>query len=117
MADDTNELLGRLIGGHADAADEILARAWTADVPSLLVAAALLADEHRGLMRRAARGATTTRERQLLAIATAHFDRNEDLLDVLVRDHLADHPDNLLVAWIAAQHSPAAQPALTGRNA
>ena len=32
-----------------------------------------------------------------------------DLLDALVRDHLADHPDNLLAAWIAARpHQPTA---------
>ncbi len=29
------------------------------------------------------------------------------LLDALVRDHLADHPDNVLAAWIAAQHNSA----------
>lgn len=112
MTDDTNELLRRLIGGHQDASDEILARAWTGNAPSLLVAAALLAEEHRGLLRRATKNAQTTRDRQLVAIASAHFDDNEDLLDALVRDHLADHPDNLLVAWIAAKHTNAAQPAL-----
>jgi hypothetical protein len=36
------------------------------------------------------------------------------LLDALVRDHLADHPDNILAAWIAAKHTPPAdQPAPT----
>ena len=29
---------------------------------------------------------------------------DEDLLDALVRDHLADHPDSILAAWIATQH-------------
>jgi hypothetical protein len=31
---------------------------------------------------------------------------NACLLDVLVRDHLADHPDHLLAAWIAGQPIP-----------
>jgi hypothetical protein len=26
---------------------------------------------------------------------------DSDLLDVLVREHLAEHPDNVLAAWIA----------------
>jgi hypothetical protein len=33
------------------------------------------------------------------------------LLDALVRDHLADHPDNILAAWIGAQHTRPGQPA------
>lgn len=113
MTDDTNELLRRLVGGQRDAGDEILARAWTGNAPALLVAAALLADEHRGLMRRAGEQARTTRDRQLVAIATAHFELDEDRLDALVRDHLADHPDNLLVSWIAGKHARPAQPALS----
>jgi hypothetical protein len=48
----------------------------------------------------------TTRDRQLIAVAAAHLADNPELLDALVRDHLSDHPDNLLAAWIAAQHSP-----------
>ena len=40
-----------------------------------------------------------------MAIATAHLDGDDDRLDALVRDHLADHPDNVLAAWIAAIHN------------
>ena len=36
--------------------------------------------------------------------AAAHLAHDEDLLDALVRDHLADHPDSILAAWIATQH-------------
>jgi hypothetical protein len=111
MTDETNDLLRRLIGGHEDAGNEILARAWTGNAPSLLVAAALLAEDHRGLLRRATKHAVTTRDRQLVAIAAAHFDHDEDRLDALVRDHLSDHPDNILAAWIAAKHSRSGQPA------
>ena len=44
----------------------------------------------------------TTRDRQLVAIAAAHLDGDHDRVHTLARDHLADHPDHLLVAWIAA---------------
>jgi hypothetical protein len=42
-----------------------------------------------------------------VAIATAHLRGHRDLVDALARDHLVDHPDNVLVAWIAAaSHHP-----------
>jgi hypothetical protein len=45
------------------------------------------------------------RDRQLVAIARAHLDGDEERLDAFGRDHLAEHPDNILAAWIAAQHT------------
>ena len=30
---------------------------------------------------------------------------DHDLFDALIRDHLADHPDNVLAAWIATRHT------------
>ena len=104
MPDDIDNLLGRMIGGDAAADAEILDRAKTANTPKLLVAAALITPEPRELMTRAALSAITTRDRQLVAVAAAHLDGDDDLLDALVRDHLSDHPDNILAAWIAAQH-------------
>ena len=53
-------------------------------------------------MARAGGVAVKTRDRQLVAIATAHLRGERDLVDALARDHLVDHPDNVLVAWIAA---------------
>ncbi len=41
-----------------------------------------------------------------MAVATAHIAGDEELLDALVRDHLADHPDHVLAAWIAARPIP-----------
>jgi len=70
-----------------------------------LVMSALVADDGRTLLEQAAGQASTTRDRQLVAIATAHLDGDDDRLDALVRDHLADHPDNVLAAWIAALHT------------
>ena len=105
---DIEVLLLRLIGGDATAPGEILESARTSDSPPLLVAAALVteqASEPAGFLVRAAKNAATTRDRQLVALATAHLDDDADLLDALVRDHLSDHPDNILAAWIASQRS------------
>jgi hypothetical protein len=53
------------------------------------------------LLVRAADAAGTTRERQLVAIAESLLARDFDRVDVLAREHLADHPDHFLVAVIA----------------
>jgi hypothetical protein len=47
--------------------------------------------------------ARTTRDRQLLAIAHAHLAGEDDLLDALVGDHLVDHPDGRLAAWLTTR--------------
>ena len=67
-----------------------------------------MAEAPQTYLTRAVNCATTTRDRQLVAIATAHLNDNADLLDALARDHLSDHPDSVLAAWIAAQHAPTA---------
>jgi hypothetical protein len=108
MPPDIDLLLLRLIGGDATAPEEILESAGASDSPALLVAAALVTGrpaEQPGFLARAAKQAATTRERQLVAIATAHLDDDADLLDALVRDHLSDHPDNVLAAWIASRRT------------
>lgn len=105
MPDDTDHLIRRLIGGDEAAPRQILDRARSSRSPILLVAAALLADHPAEFLARAARNATTTRDRQLVAIAEAHLDDDPELADAFVREHLADHPDNLLAAWIAARHT------------
>ncbi|MEA2180616.1 MAG: hypothetical protein QOG77_3913, partial [Solirubrobacteraceae bacterium] len=49
--------------------------------------------------------------RQLVAIAAAHLRGERDLVDALARDHLVEHPDNVLVSWIAdASHRTTAAP-------
>ena len=75
------------------------------------MAAALVCADPEPWLSRAAVHAATTRDSQLVAITVAHFGADEDLLDALVRDHLADYPDSLLVGWIAAQHAPSGAPA------
>ncbi|MGZ5399133.1 MAG: hypothetical protein ACXWDM_03910 [Nocardioides sp.] len=102
----TNQtLLHRLVGGDPRAANEILALAPTTDSASVLVAAAMLVRDASHLTR-AAELATGSRERQLVVLAEAHLEGKASLLDVLVRDHLADHPDQVLAAWIAGQSVP-----------
>jgi hypothetical protein len=102
---DDDTLLHRLIGGQPDAPAEVLEVAADSTSTPLLVAAALLAGDLE-LLARAARHATTTRDRQLAAVAEAHLRGNAPLLHVLVRDHLSEHPDNLLAAWIAGRQPP-----------
>ena len=100
------ELIHQLVVGDAAAITEIVDASRTSDDPMILVAAALFAPDGEGLVARARGIAGTTRDRQLVAIAGAHLDGDHELVDALARDHLADHPDNVLVAWIAgASHS------------
>jgi hypothetical protein len=99
---DTDLLIRQLIGGDQRAASRVADLARTSDEPMLLVAAALADPAARGLLTRATVLASSTRDRQLIAIAAAHLDGDADRVNALARDHLADHPDNLLVAWIAA---------------
>lgn len=99
---DNTAPLSRLIGEDPDAPAEILALAATsASAPVLVAAAILTGDLHH--LTRAAGHATTTRDRQLVAVADAHLRGNADLLHVLIRDHLCEHPDSLLAAWIAGR--------------
>ena len=105
MPDDSASLLDRLLSDHPGALAEVLDRANGSTSTPLLVAAALLAQDSE-LLTRATRYATTTRDRQLVALGEAHLSGNADLLEVLVRDHLFEHPDNLLAAWIAERAMP-----------
>jgi hypothetical protein len=95
---ETDRLIHQFIGGDATG---IAARAEHTEDPALLVAAALLHPARSGLLTRAAAAAQTTRDRQLVAIAEAHLAGDADRVNTLARDHLVDHPDNILVAWIA----------------
>ena len=94
-------LLRRLVVGDDAAIAAIVEASHTSDDPLILVAAALFAPEGAGLLDRARDAAATTRDRQLVAIATAHRRGERELVDALARDHLVDHPDEVLVAWIA----------------
>jgi hypothetical protein len=94
-----------VVGGDATIA-EIIERAHTSDDVTTIVAAALFAAVPGDLLERAARVATTTRDRQVVAIAVAQVAGEPDRVDALARDHLVDHPASVLVAWITANRHP-----------
>src|SRR6476469_5116553 len=96
-----HQLLRRLVTGDDAAIRASVEASQTSDDPLILVAAALFAPPGDRLLVRAEKLASTTRDRQVVAIAVAHQRGDRELVDALSRDHLVDHPDNLLVAWIA----------------
>jgi hypothetical protein len=99
---ESERCIRQFIGGDAAAADDIVEQARTSDQPAVLVAAALIDPTAHHSLVRAADLAVTTRDRQLVAVATAHLAGERERVDALARDHLVDHPDSILVAWIAA---------------
>jgi hypothetical protein len=103
MPVEPDNVIHRLAVGDDSAIAEIVERARTSDDVSTVVAAAVFAPgEHDALMARAAALAVTTRDRQVVAIAAAHLAGDADRVEDLARDHLADHPDSVLVAWITS---------------
>jgi hypothetical protein len=78
--------------------------------PILLVALALLTQD-RAPLEWAARLARVSRDRQLVALADARLSGDAGLFDALVREHLADYPDQQgLATWLATDHHTTAQP-------
>ena len=71
----------------------------------MLTAAALVVPSWQPLLARAAAAAEATRDRQLVAIAAAYLRGDADRALLLARDHLAEHPNSLLAAHIAAAPS------------
>ena len=100
--EDSHILIRHLISGDPAAAGEILTRATTSTEPLVLTAAALLEPGTPSLLDRATATAITTRDRQLAALAAAHIAGDHDLVSALAREHLLDHPDSVLAAWIAS---------------
>src|SRR4051812_7915055 len=95
-------LIHQLAVGDPQSVARLVEEAQGSEDVTTLVAAALFAAEPTELMGRATALAATSRERQLVAIATAHLAGDRDRVEDLARDHLADHPDGVLVAWITA---------------
>jgi hypothetical protein len=94
-------MIRRAIGGSADAISWVMAHADATDDASLISMAALL-ERLPDRLDRAAVVASTSRDRQVVAIARAHLAQQGDLVDALARDHLVDYPDSLIVAWMAS---------------
>jgi hypothetical protein len=106
MAAEPDNVIHQLVMGGAAAIAEIIERAQTSDDVTTMVASAMFAPVPGDLLHRAAGVATTTRDRQVVAIAVAHVAGDADRVDALARDHLVDHPDSVLVAWISANTHP-----------
>ena len=92
---DIDLLIAQLITGQTTATAGIVARARTSEEPILLVAAALIVPTATqltapDLLARARTCAASTRDRQLVAIATAHLAGDSDGVDALAREHLVD---------------------------
>jgi hypothetical protein len=98
----TDAAIRRAIGGDAVTIAAILAGADTVDDAVTIAMAALLRDDPRGLGR-ADSVATTSRDRQVVAITRAHLAGDSELVDALARDHLVSFPDSLIVSWIASK--------------
>lgn len=105
-----DSVIRQAIGGDGDAIAWIVANADTTDDPTVIAMAAL-AEQRSQRLERALTIASTPRDRQLVAIARARLDGDDDLVDALARDHLVDHPDSYIVAWIASNATDHARPA------
>jgi hypothetical protein len=99
---ETDTLVRQLISGDLAAAAAILAHATTSNEPLVLTAAALLDPAAPGLLARAVSAAVRPADRQITALAAAHLAGDRDRVTALAREHLLDHPDSVLAAWIAA---------------
>ena len=106
MPAEPDDVIHHLVVGGDAAIAEIIEQAHTSDDVTTMVAAALFAPVPGDLLQRAAGVAQTTRDRQVVAIAVAHGSGDADRVDALARDHLVDHPDSVLVAWISANTHP-----------
>jgi hypothetical protein len=103
----------RAIGGDGDAIAWVAAHGPDSGDAILMALAAVL-ERDPAALERARTVAGTTRQRQVVEIARAHLDGAAELVDALARDHLVDHPDSLIVAWIASHEiGPDRQPGST----
>lgn len=109
MADDgVDTAIRQAIGGDVVAIAWIARNADTTGDATVIAMAALL-ERHPDRLDRAQLMAATTQERQVVAIARAHLDGHNDLVDALARDHLVDYPNSLIVAWVASNTARAAR--------
>jgi hypothetical protein len=99
--DNGDDTVRRAIGGDTESVAWIAEHGSGAEHVVVVVMAALLASDITPLDR-ARKLAATGRDRQIVEIARAHLEGRTDQVGDLARDHLADFPDSLIVAWIAS---------------
>ena len=93
--------IGRLIGGDPLAAT--IVRSVAAANPKSFEAQAgrVVVDQQLELARRARTLAHTRRQRQHIAIIEVWLSGDIDLVRLLVREHLVEFPDDLLLSWLS----------------
>src|SRR3954469_24737671 len=99
--DEVDKSVRQAIGGDAHALSTLVTQADASD-EVLLITMAALVEGLPARLDRAGELAARTRDRQVVAIARAHLEGRNELVDALARDHLADYPDSLIVSWIAS---------------
>jgi hypothetical protein len=100
---ESERLVRRLVSGDPDAGAALCEAARVGSDPVVLAAAALSARHTPALLTRAMDLAQDSRQRQIVAVVAAHLAGDAERVDALAREHLVDHPDSVLVAWIAAE--------------
>lgn len=98
---DRRALIEHLVRDATDVAEA--PRSAAAHDLVVLVVAALLAGGSDDLLADALRLATSTPDRQFVAIAAAFLAGDHDRVDALARDHLVDHPSRPVLAWIVTR--------------
>jgi hypothetical protein len=106
---DVDRMIQRAIAGEDEAIAWIV-RAAEATTEVTVMALAAVLQWQVALLVRALAVATSRRDREVVAVAGAHLAGDHQLVDALARDHLVDHPDSFLVAWIAADAVLRARP-------
>jgi hypothetical protein len=96
------ELLNALIGAGV-VGDKLSNEASSSSSAAVLVALAVRTG-HEAYLHRARRHAATSRDRQLVELAAGHLAADHERFDALVRDHLVEHPDHVVAAWVAAMN-------------
>src|SRR5262245_1494264 len=99
--DQMEAMIRRAIGGDSEAIDAVLLGATESNDARIVAMAGVLASRPDWI-ERAERLAVTNRDRQMVAVSACHVSGDHGLAQLLARDHLSDHPDSLIVAWIAS---------------
>jgi hypothetical protein len=113
---DRRELIRQLIQEMTD--DEAPAGSAASSELTVSIAAALLAESSEKLLVDAERLASSTQDRQFVAIAAAFVAGDHDRVDALARDHLLDHPSGPVLGWIVthARRALPGDPSTTTRR-
>jgi hypothetical protein len=103
MNDDIDDLLQQVLNGSRTARGALVRRLDSHASARALIAAAVIDGAPPTALSRAQRGAVTVEDRQLVAIATALLDGDDELFAALLEDHLADHPASAFARWMLAE--------------